>query len=323
MRIWCNISYSGEPATILREGLAKHEPVFPQKLISLNLHPGESDPSLHACEVAFGQPDPEAIMRSSRLRWVHLNTAGYERYDRADLARALHARGAMLTTSSGVYDEPCAQHLLAMMLALSRQLPDALENQRSAQGWPAAEIRARSFLLTGQTVLLIGFGAIGQRLAELLAPFHMRLMAVRREVRGDELVPTYRNDRVDELLPQADHVINILPGGAGTAAFFDRRRLALLKPSAIFYNVGRGGTVDQTALVEMLTQHHLAAAYLDVMSPEPLPREHPLWRAPNCYLTPHTAGGHADEFIRIVRHFLANLGRFERGERLMNQVIGG
>jgi phosphoglycerate dehydrogenase-like enzyme len=126
---------------------------------------------------------------------------------------------------------------------------------------------------------------------------------------------------VEEFLPLADHVVNILPGGTGTRAFMTAGRFALMKPTAIFYNIGRGGTIDQDALLAALNSRAIMAAYLDVTSPEPLPPDHPLWRARGCYITPHTAGGHHDEHIRLVRHFLDNLGRFSSGEELVDRVI--
>jgi phosphoglycerate dehydrogenase-like enzyme len=98
-------------------------------------------------------------------------------------------------------------------------------------------------------------------------------------------------------------------------------RLARMKPSAVFYNIGRGTTVDQTALLEALRAGKIAAARLDVTDPEPLPPDHPLWTAPNCQITPHTAGGHAEEFHRLVGHFLTNLGRYLKGEELRDRVI--
>ncbi len=93
-----------------------------------------------------------------------------------------------------------------------------------------------------------------------------------------------------------------------------------MKPEAIFYNIGRGTTVDQTALLSALESRRIAGAYLDVTEPEPLPIEHPLWSTPNCYITPHMAGGHATEFLRLVDHFLDNLQRFETREQLKDQV---
>ncbi|HUB26558.1 MAG TPA: NAD(P)-dependent oxidoreductase, partial [Tepidisphaeraceae bacterium] len=186
--------------------------------------------------------------------------------------------------------------------------------------WLAARIRGRSQVLEGQTILILGFGAIGRRLSEMLRPFRVKLLAVRRTVRGDEPVPTFPMTEMDRLLAEANHVVSILPGGDSTNQIIDARRLALMKPSAVFHNVGRGTTVDQSALRAALGAGQLAAAYLDVMNPEPLPPDDPLWTTPNCFITPHTAGGSDDEFERVVRHFLANLGRFVRADKLQDRV---
>ena len=94
-----------------------------------------------------------------------------------------------------------------------------------------------------------------------------------------------------------------------------------LKPGAIVYNIGRGTTLDQSALSDLLNEGRLAAAYLDVTDPEPLPTDHPLWQTRNCFITPHTGGGHSTEKERHVKHFLENLRRFERGEQLLHRVL--
>ena len=129
-----------------------------------------------------------------------------------------------------------------------------------------------------------------------------------------------RTERVDELLSSADHVVNLLPANDSTNKFMTAARFGLMRQGATFYNIGRGSTVDQDALVAVLKSGQLAAAYLDVTEPEPIPRNHPLWTAPNCFITPHTAGGHDTEFQRLVEHFLSNLDRFEKGDPLIDRV---
>jgi phosphoglycerate dehydrogenase-like enzyme len=321
LTIWCNARFPDRAIARLREGTAAHRLVFPSGLQSSNLVAGGADPLLEQADIAFGQPDPDQSMRLPRLRWVHLTSAGYTRYDRTDLRDAFGRRGAILTNSSDVYQEPCAEHLLAMMLALARQLPPCVLEQHGDRAWRAAHHRVHSCLLSDQTALLLGFGAIGDRLAELLTPLGMTLIGVRRSVKGNERIKTYPVERTDEFLPLADHVVNILPAHPATDRFFDAMRFARCKRGAIFYNIGRGSTVDQTALLSALTNGKLAAAYLDVTDPEPLPKDHPLWTAPNCYITPHTAGGHSEEFDRLVEHFLENLDRFERGVPLKDRVV--
>ena len=234
---------------------------------------------------------------------------------------ALRERRAALTTSSAVFAEPCAQHALALLLAQARQLPAAMLNQHGDRGWPKASMRGESVLLRRQQILLVGFGAIALRLTELLRPFDVQIKAVRRSPRGDEPIPTHPQAELERLLPEADHVIDLLPGNAETTGFFDAARLAACKPGAIFYNLGRGTTVNQDALRAALDRGQLRAAYLDVTDPEPLPPGHPLWSTPGCVITPHSAGGHQDEYQRLVEHFLANLRRHERGEALRDRVI--
>jgi phosphoglycerate dehydrogenase-like enzyme len=181
-------------------------------------------------------------------------------------------------------------------------------------------LRSRSRLLNGQTTLLLGYGAIASRLVELLRPLRMNLIAVRRKVRGDEKVTVVESSDIDRVLPQADHVVNMLPANEDTRNFLNAERLAILKRGAIVYNIGRGITLDQDALMKELRSGRLAAAYLDVMDPEPLPPDHPLWLTPNCFITPHVGGGHDREKERQVVHFLDNLRRFEKGEPLHNRV---
>jgi phosphoglycerate dehydrogenase-like enzyme len=122
-------------------------------------------------------------------------------------------------------------------------------------------------------------------------------------------------------LASADHVVNLLPDSPATKFFMNAARFAQMKPGARFYNVGRGTTVDQDALIAALKSGHLNAACLDVMEPEPLPSSHPLWSAPNCYITCHVGGGTGDQDTKLVQQFLENLRRFEKGEGLIDRII--
>jgi phosphoglycerate dehydrogenase-like enzyme len=320
LTIWCNASLS-EPATaMLSTGIGSHKLLLSGQRTG-NLTAAGPDPLLAHADVAFGQPDPGQVTELLNLRWVHLSSAGYTRYDRPELFAAMRGRGAALTNSSHVFDEPCAQHLLAFMLAEARQLPASLINQAGPREWSTWQIRRNCRLLLGQSAVFLGFGAIPQRLVELLAPLHMNLSAVRRHPRGDEPIPAYPFDHLPRLLPTADHVINVLPDTPATVHLIGQSHFSAMKPGAVFYNIGRGATVDQAALLAALRSGKLGAAYLDVIDPEPPARDDPIWSAPNCWITPHTAGGHQDEHERVVRHFLENLGRFESGAPLSDRVL--
>ena len=320
LTIWCNNDFrptDSREKALLSEGVDEHRLLmFDENDVS-----AEAMESLQTAHVVFGYPSPEAVLSSQSLQWVALNSAGYTSYDQDEIKNQLRARGVALTNSSFVYDEPCAQHLLAMITGLARQLPAALDDQRGDKAWPMTSLRSSSRLLNGQTVLILSFGAIARRLVELLHPLHMNLIAVRRHVKGDEPIHVVDISVVDELLPFADHVVNILPANEQTKLFLNASRLAKLKRGAIVYNIGRGSTVDQDALRKALESGRLAAAYLDVTTPEPLPPDHPLWATPNCYITPHSGGGHSNEKERQVEHFLNNLRRFEKGDQLINRIL--
>lgn len=321
LTIWTNHQVAAPAARRLTEGLRKHRVVVSSVTNRSVLAAGQRDPALAEADIAWGQPDVADCLHYSRLRWIAVTTAGYTRYDREDLKEALRARGATMTNTSSVFADPCAQHVLAMMLALGRQLPQSWRDQATDHSWHYEKRRYDSRLLTGQTVLLLGFGAIGRRLAELLAPFHVTLLAYRRQVRSERGVRIIPAEAISSALAEADHVVNILPDNDATRNFVNARRLSCCKPGAHFYNVGRGATVDNRALIDALHSGRIGAAYLDVFETEPLPPEDPLWTAPNCFVTPHTAGGRHDQDDALVDHFLKNLAAFERGEPLTDQII--
>jgi phosphoglycerate dehydrogenase-like enzyme len=317
--IWCNLQLTERARALLRAGLGPHRLVCAAESTTCYQPTGRHDPVLAEADIAFGQPEADQCVVSARMRWVHLASAGYTTFAHDDIRAQLVARGIPLTNSSLVYDEPCAQHALAFMLAEARQLPRSLIDQATTHAWNTSPTRAASFLLRGQTVLLVGYGAIAKRLAELLAPFGLHPVGFRRRPRGDETIDVRPMAELADWLPRADWVIDILPAASDTGGFFDTARFAAMKPGALFINIGRGTTVNQPALLAAL-HGHLRAAYLDVTLPEPLPPEHPLWSAPNCFITPHVAGGHEDEDDRLVALFLANLDRYQHGQPLTGRV---
>jgi phosphoglycerate dehydrogenase-like enzyme len=316
--IWCNDDFRNEQQSQLE---ALIDAVRPHTLLRFDRDDDDSVAALKTADIAFGAPDPKAVIASDKLRWVQLNSAGYTSFDHREIKDAMVQHAICLTNSSAVYSEPCAQHVLAMMLSLARQLPAALDSQRADRSWPMTQLRAGSRLLENHTVVILSYGAIARRLVELLRPFNLRVIAVRRHITGDEQTEVVETTRVESVLPLADHLVNVLPANDGTRHFLNEERLSQLKSEAIVYNIGRGTTVDQFALAAALSNGRIAAAYLDVTDPEPLPPDNPLWTTPNCFITPHTGGGHDNEKERQLRHFLDNLRRFEQGEPLLNRVV--
>jgi phosphoglycerate dehydrogenase-like enzyme len=232
--------------------------------------------------------------------------------------------GVTLTCSRGVHAPFLAEQVMAWLLAHVRRL-HRLDRAQGARRWIQDELlrEAPPETLLGRTALLVGYGATGEELARRLRPFGVRVLAVRRNPeRGapgaEEVVGP---GGIDELLPRAQIVVNLLPNTEATRGFFHRSRLTAMAGDSLFLNVGRGSTVDEAALAEMLAAGHLEGAALDVFAEEPLETLSPLWGLPGVQLSPHVAGvGHPLLWPRLLDLFLDNLRRFREGRELRGQV---
>lgn len=243
----------------------------------------------------------DAARRLTRLRWVQTLTAGPDA-----VLGAGFGPDVVVSSGRGLHDGPVAEHALALVLATVRRLDRSLAAQRERewvreQGKEQASAEAgRTFTLDGARVTIWGFGSIALRLAPLLAALGAQVTGVAGAAgeRGGFRVVDHAG--LAALLPETDVLVSLLPATAATRHALDAARLALLPPRARFVNVGRGATVDETALVAALRSGALAGAALDVTETEPLPPASPLWDAPNLIVTPHVAGGrpqHAREFL--------------------------
>ncbi len=230
---------------------------------------------------------PEEIDAAPNLRWVQWIGAGV---DHAPLA-ALKARGILLTNNRGVHANNIAEHIVGMMIAIARNFP-RLVHAQGEQRWMLHESDFPVRELAGSRLVILGAGHIGSALARKARALDMEVEVLGRTPRPTFIEgTTYRTiAALDEALAEAEHVAICLPLTPETNRLFDRERFARMKRGAVIYNVGRGPTIDTDALIDALQSGQLGGAGIDVSEPEPLQEGHPLWTAPNVFITGHTAG---------------------------------
>ncbi len=238
------------------------------------------------------------------VRWIHTLSAGVESLP-FDLLRRSEV---VVTNSRGLYADALAEFALAAMLWFAKDLRRLARNQEARRWEPYTVER-----LEGQTVGIIGYGGIGHAVARRCTALGMHVLPIRRRQElGD---PT-----IEEVLAQSDFVVMCAPLTPSTYRLMSQGRIAAMKPAAVFINIGRGGTVDEAALVDALREHRIRGAALDVFEAEPLPPDHPLWQLDNVLISPHTADHTHDSHTRAMHFFLENLRRFRAGESLENVV---
>ena len=306
---------------LLAEGTRAHRLVLSDKRNSSVLAQGQRDPVLAEAEIAFGQPDPADCLDSRKLRWIEVSSAGYTRYDTPGFREGMRTKGTVFTNASQVYTDACSEHVLAMMLALGRQLLASYAGQLGKRDWPYDEPARRVAPAHGPDGAHPGVRRDRAPAGRTARPFNGKIYAVRRQIHSEKGVHIVPEADLTKVLGEADHVVNILPENQGTKNYVNARRIACFKRGAYFYNIGRGATVDQDALIAGLQSGAIGAAYLDVTVPEPLPPNHPLWSAPHCFITPHTAGGRHGVNLELVRHFLANLAAFAWEGAMTDRIL--
>jgi phosphoglycerate dehydrogenase-like enzyme len=216
----------------------------------------------------------------------------------------------MVCNARGVYDAPLAEWVVGAILAMERGIVQSRDAQ-ARYAWEAIEPPE----LFGRRVVILGLGSIGSAIADRLRPFGVEVIGVGRTARDG----VRGLADLDDVLPAAEILVNMLPLTGETVGLLDARRLSLLPDGALVVNGGRGRTIDTAALVDALQAGRLRAA-LDVTDPEPLPLDHPLWALPNVLITPHMAGDSPASTVRCFALAGDQVRRFAAGEPLTNEV---
>ncbi len=263
----------------------------------------------------------ELVELGEKLRFIQSIGAGVDQFPKDVLAQ----RGIRLASARGVNAKAVSEHAMALILALSRRLPEARDNQ-AKRVWRGmiGDLTQREDELGGKTLIVVGLGGIGGRLAQLAKAFDMKVIGFRRDPASGKghADSIHGLGELKALLPQADFVALTCPLTKETENLIDDGALGRMKKSAFLVNAARGRCVDEAALIKALADGRIAGAAIDVTAEEPLPASSPLWTMPNAFITPHTGGEtrrYEDNVLDILQE---NLDRLWRGEKaLRNQVV--
>jgi phosphoglycerate dehydrogenase-like enzyme len=262
----------------------------------------------------------EQLTHAKKLKWIHSTAAGVAQL----MYPELRDSGIVVTNPSGVFSPPMAEHTMGLLLALARNFPDSTRHQDRSH-WGQQDIWDQPQRLTelnGQVLLIVGFGSIGRELAKRARAFDMRVWGVTRSGKGDtthaeKIVPA---SELDKALPHADYLVIAAPETTETRHLIGEVQISRMKPGARLINVGRGSLLEEAALIRALETGALGGAALDVTAVEPLPRDSPLWRAPNLFITPHTSAVSDRLWHRETAVLLDLLERWFDGREMFNQV---
>ncbi len=263
---------------------------------------------------AFPMRFPDSS-KTPNVKWLHSFSAGVDKI----LTPAVAASDIIVSNSSGIHAVPIAEHIIGTMLMWTRQFHVAVRDQERhlwQKNWEKLDE------LHGKNILIVGLGEIGTETARLMHAFGAHVSAVSRSGKNrPEFVERLEtSDKLDSMLTEADFVLITLPGTPETNHLFDKTKFALMKPSAVVINIGRGSIINESDLVEALQKKIIAGSALDVTEKEPLSADSPLWDMPNVIITPHYSGISQKYMDRAVERFCLNLRAYLAGEPLPNHV---
>ena len=279
-------------------------------VLSRKEQPSETQRAATEAMLAWGAP-AGLLPRMQNLRWAQALTAGVEAW----LALPDLPPNLTLTCARGTHRESMPENILGALFYLTKPYAAAVADQKQSK-WT----RRVATPLTGQTLGILGLGAVGQDVAKLANALGMKVIGTKRKpeaLPGIEVLPT---ERTNEVLEQSDFVVLLLPATPQTENFINAERLSHMKPTAWLLNFGRGHLIDDAALIEAAKQNKIGGAILDVFRQEPLPATHPFWTSEGIIVLPHIGGGHPKRDQVVARLFVDNLGRFLDGKPLRETV---
>lgn len=249
----------------------------------------------------------------TNLEWIHTASIGVD----AILSEEVVSSNVVVTHTRGVFERPIAEYVLGLLIAITKEFYKTYRYQQAEKWVPRS-----THSISGQTIVIVGPGAIGREIHQMLSAVGYNLIVVGRNdvERDDTFGRVYSIEKLSEILPTADAVILAMPLTAQTRNFMDGRRFSMMKPGATFINIGRGGLVDEDALIEALEQGRVGTAALDVFVTEPLPKGHPFWKTEQVIVSPHMSSDLHDYPEAAARLFVSNLERWSNGQPLENVV---
>lgn len=291
--------------------------IAPGKKLLLTRDRKEIDVNVKSIEIVTGWVPRDLIPNLPNLRWFQQWGAGADwLLSHPEMVEA----DFILTNASGVHAIPISEHILSLIFAFARDLPGAVKAQQQGEWYRPKP--GSVFELSGKTMLLVGVGAIGERTAEIGSGLGMHVMGVRRNpsVPSSFVEDMYGPDQLIDVLPLADFVVLTAPLTNETRGIIGEPELRAMKPTALIFNIGRGGTIQESALLQALKLGWISGAGLDVFENEPLPADSPFWKMENVIITPHYSGMTPSYTERALAIFMDNLRNYLAGEPLFNVV---
>ena len=263
---------------------------------------------------------PQHFSAARKLRWIHSPAAAVHQL----LFPELVGSSVVLTNSTGIHGPVVAEHAIAVLLAMAKRLPQAMQYQAKHE-WSQDQLwhgQPRPRQVADATVVVVGMGSIGREFTVRARALGMKVLVVRENAgKGAEGADAvYSSQQIEEALPQADYVLLCTPVTPQTTGLINAERLRRMKPDAYLINVGRGPLIDEPALLDALSKRTIAGAALDVFNQEPLPADSPFWSLDNLLITPHTAAVTDRLWERHYQLIAENLERFLAGKPLLNEV---
>lgn len=268
--------------------------------------------------VGFPLTDEQFALHGGDLRWIQLTGSG------GDLSQTLIGaleRGMRITSAASIRAPQVAEHAIALLLMLFRRL-DLSHRAQTEHRWASTDIAPQIRNLAGSTVGLIAVGCIGQEIAQRLKAFGVTVIATRRDPSNpymyvDQVLPT---ERINEMMEMCDAIIVATPRIPSTDDLIGPRQFKVMRPGMVLIDVGRGGVVNQAAMLDALRRGRLAAAGLDVFATEPLPAASPLWTMPNVVVTPHVSAASPNYWDHAAEIIATNLNRMLAGEPMIDEI---